>query len=274
MRSASAFLTALSALTILSCGSESGDPHSANGVPPPGGKDERIRDVNNPTSPGHAERVGFTQAVSGAIVVAVDTFDEAQNGKSAGTIYVQDLGSKEPYSGISLFAPTFNPGNLRVSPGDVLDLRGEYQENKNIGTAIFAPNSPLPQFSQPIATFRYETAVPAPVDITVQDLAEYTTGRKWMGMLVRISDVTLQEDAGRTEENNGRLAVDLLPRPAGAANKCESPFPKVPEMTNDLFDVGSLGMRKNQKLKSITGVVGYFCSIKIAPRSAADIVMQ
>jgi hypothetical protein len=108
----------------------------------------------------------------------------------------------------------------------------------------------------------------------VQDLAEYTTGRKWMGMLVRISDVTLQEDAGRTEENNGRLAVDLLPRPAGAANKCDSPFPKVPEMTNDLFDVGSLGMRKNQKLKSVTGVVGYFCSIKIAPRSAADIVMQ
>lgn len=267
----------LTVLSLLSCGSEQGDPHSQNGIPPPNGKDKRIQDINNPTAPGHAELVGGTHTVSGVVVIAVDEFDEAQSGKSAGTVYVQDLGSNEPYSGISLFGPSFNPGNLRVGPGDVLDLRGEYQENAQIPSSppvVFTPGAPLPQMNRPTATFRFETAVPQPRDIKVEDLADYAQGRKWIGMLVRISDVTLYEDAGRTEENKGRLAVDLLPRPAGGDNKCDSPFPKIPEMTNDLFDVGSLAMRKNQKLKSITGVVGYFCSIKIAPRSAADIVMQ
>ncbi len=265
---------AVTTAALLSCGSEQGDPHSENGIPPPGGKDKRIRDVHNPNLPGHAGLVNTSQAVSGVIVVAVDQFDEAQTGKSQGTIYVQDIGSKEPYSGISLFAPAFNPGNLRVGPGDVLDLRGEYQENKNISTAVFAKDSPLPQFAQPIATFRYETAVPAPVDIKVEDLGDYAKGRQWFGMLVRISDVTLQGDATRQDESSGRLAVDILPRAAGSVNKCDAPFPKTPQMTNDLFDVATLAMKKGQKLKSVTGVVGYFCSIKIAPRFAADIVMQ
>lgn len=257
----------------LSCGTESGDPHSNLGVPPPGGKDQRIRDVGDPNAPGHAERVQTTQAVSGAIVVAVDNFDEAQNGKSIGTIYVQDLGATKdtPYAGISLFAPTFNPGNLRVSPGDVLDLRGEYQENKNIGTAVFAAGAPLPQMAQPIATFRYETGLPAPVDIPLDDLADYAKARRWLGMLVRVSDVTLQDDATRQDENGGRLAVNLQPRPPNAENKCDAAFPKVPQMTNDLFDVAALDLRRGAKIKSIVGVVGYFCSIKIAPRSKADI---
>ena len=265
-------LTAIVALTLLSsCDSETGDPHSNGGVPPVGGKDKRIRDIHDPTLPDHESFVGSTQAVSGAIVVAVDDFDEVQNGRSLGTIYVQDLGTGEPYSGITLFAPTFNPGNLRVSPGDVLDLRGQYQENKNISTAVFAPNSPLPQIAQPIATFRYETQLPTPVDITVDDLADYTKARKWFGMLVRIQNVTLQEDATRADESSGRLAVDLLPRVPGAVNSCDAPFPKVPEMSNDLFDLATLNLKKGTVLKSVTGVVGYFCSIKIAPRSQADV---
>lgn len=271
MRLAVLALAVAASAASVSCSTASGDPHSDGGVPPPGGKGLRIRDVGDPNAPGHADRVATTQAVTGAIVVAVDAFDEAQNGRSTGTIYVQDLGSKEPYSGISLFAPTFNPGNLKVSPGDVLDLRGEYQENKNIGSAVFAPGAPLPQMSQPIATFRYETQLPEPTDIALDDLADYAKGRRWLGMLVRVKDVELQESAGRDAENGGRLAADLLPRIPNAGNKCDSPFPKVPEMTNDLFDVGALDLKKGQKIKSLVGVVGYFCSLKIAPRSKDDI---
>lgn len=248
-----------------------GDPHSNNGIPPVGGKDKRIRDVADPGLDGHADLVSTTQAVSGAIVIAVDNFDETKNGKSIGTIYVQDLGSKEPYSGITLFAPTFNPGNLAVSPGDVLDMHGQYTEAKTIGTTVtFAPGAVLPQISKPVATFRYETQVPEPLDIDAADLADFTKGRRWMGMLVRVKNVTLQKDAAA--DSNGRVTVDLSQAAAGAAKGCDAAFPKPASMTNDLFDVASMNLKQGQTLKSITGVVGFFCNLKIAPRSPADIV--
>jgi hypothetical protein len=269
----SLLLIGLVSLASCSTGSSGGggDPHSNNGVPPVGGKDKRIRDVADPGLDGHADLVATTQAVSGAIVIAVDNFDETQNGKSVGTIYVQDLGSKEPYSGITLFAPTFNPGNLAVSPGDVLDMRGQYTEAKTIGTTVtFAPGSVLPQISKPVATFRYETQVPEPLDIDAADLADFAKGRRWMGMLVRVKNVTLQKDAAA--DSNGRVTVDLSQSAAGAAKGCDAPFPKPASMTNDLFDVSAMGLKQGTTLKSVTGVVGFFCNLKLAPRSPADIV--
>jgi hypothetical protein len=269
-------VTSLLFIGLVSCSSGGdgggGDPHSNNGVPPVGGKDKRIKDVADPGVEGHADLVATTQAVSGAIVIAVDAFDETQNGKSIGTIYVQDLGSKDPYSGITLFAPTFNPGNLAVSPGDVLDMRGKYTEATTIGTTVtFAPGSVLPQISQPVATFRYETQVPEPIDIDAADLADFAKGRRWMGMLVRVKNLALQADA--KADSNGRVAVNLSAPVPGAPNKCDAPFPKPASLTNDLFDVAAMSLTKGTTLKSVTGVVGFFCNLKLAPRSKADIVL-
>jgi len=255
---------------LAACGSESGDPHSAGGVPPIGGKDKRISQVRNPELDGHAELVATTQAVSGAIVIAVDSFDETQNGKGTGTIYVQDLGSTEPYSGISLFAPSFNPGNLSVSPGDVLDLRGRYTESTTIGpTVTFPPGSVLPQMSQPIATFRYETQVPQPVDIDVNDLSDFTKGGRWIGMLVRVKNILLQEDA--INQDSGRISINLTPPDPDAQFACVAPFPKPGSLVNDLFDLHALGLKQGAVIKEIVGVVGFFCNLKLAPRSPADI---
>ena len=270
-------VTSLLLIGLVSCTSScsssgGGDPHSNNGIPPVGGKDKRIKDVADPGVEGHADLVATTQTVSGAIVIAVDSFDETQNGKSLGTIYVQDLGSKDPYSGITLFAPTFNPGNLAVSPGDVLDMRGKYTEATTIGTTVtFAPGSVLPQISQPVATFRYETQVPEPVDVDAADLADFSKGRRWLGMLIRVKNVALQ--AAATADSNGRVAVNLSAPVPGAANKCDAPFPKPASLTNDLFDVASMSLTKGTTLKSVTGVVGFFCNLKLAPRSKADIVL-
>jgi hypothetical protein len=266
-------VTSLLLIGLVSCTASGGggDPASNNGVPPVGGKDKRIRDVADPNVEGHADIVATTQAVSGAIVIAVDTFDETKNGKSLGTIYVQDLGSKDPYSGITLFAPTFNPGNLAVSPGDVLDMRGQYTEAKTIGTTVtFAPGAVLPQISKPVATFRYETQVPEPLDIDAADLSDFTKGRRWMGMLVRVKNITLQKDAAA--DMNGRVTVDLSQAAAGAAKGCDAAFPKPASITNDLFDLAAMGLKQGTTLKSVTGVIGFFCNLKIAPRSPADIV--
>ncbi len=248
-----------------------GDPHSNNGVPPPGGKDKRIKDVGDPAADAHKDYLTAPVAISGAVVVAVDKFDETANGKSTGTIYVQDLGSKDPFSGITLFAPTFNPGNLAVGPGDVLDLNGQYTEAATIGSTVtFAPGAVLPQISKPVATFRYEAAVPDPVDIDVNDLADYAKGRRWMGMLVRVKNVALAADA--INDKNGRVSVNITTG-GGASSSCSAPFPKPAQMTNGLFDVDALGLKSGTVLASLTGVVGFFCNLQLAPRSPADIVV-
>ncbi|AKV02911.1 hypothetical protein AKJ09_09574 [Labilithrix luteola] len=253
---------------LVACGSRDGDPHSNQGViPNPAGKDMRIRDVTNPTLDNHPKSLDSV-TVSGAAVVAVDTFDETGDGKSTGTIYVQDLGSQEPYSGISLFAPTFVPGNLRVGAGDVLDLSGQYQENTHIGSANFAPGAILAQLARPTATFRFDGENTEPVDIDVEDLTDFDKGRKWLGMVVRVHDVKLQ---AALTGSSGRLSSRMRPEFPGVANGCDAPFPKAPAVVNELADIGSLNLDAGTQVKSITGVVTFFCNLHLAPRTLADI---
>jgi hypothetical protein len=271
----SLLLIALACVSACSSSGGGGDPHSNNGAPPPSGRDKKIRDVGDPGMPGHADLVSTSQPVSGAIVIAVDNFDETKNGKGTGTIYVQDIDATKdtPYAGISLFGPTFNPGNLSVSIGDVLDLRGDYTENQQIPSkppVVFAPGAVLPQISQPVASFRYETTPAQPIDIDVNDLTDYTKGRRWMGMLVRVQNITV-EDKPYTS-GSGHTSISVTPVPQNAQTSCEAPFPKPATIVNDLVSLDSLmDKKKGDKIKSVVGVVGFFCSIKIAPRSLADI---
>ncbi len=262
------FCAAAFALLSGSCGSQEGDPHSDHGVPPPEGKDLHIRQITDPASPQRAQHLQ-TVAVSGVTVIAVDKHDETLNGKSRGTIYVQDLGSQEPYSGISLFAPEFIPGNLRVGPGDVLDMRGTYQENQNIGSAVFAPGATLPQLARPVATFRYEGKPLEPKDIDIKDLENYETGRKWLNMLVRVSNVTIR-GAVFESGNSQRVSVALTDAPSSGV-KCEDPFPKAPTITNELANLNELNIKGATPVKSIVGVVTYFCNLHLSPRSPADV---
>lgn len=267
MRLNLAQLAGLFVLLAASCEERSGDPPSAKGVPPPEGSGKRIREITDPSLPDHRPDL-IDVAVSGAVVVAVDTHDETGNGKSDGMIYVQDLGSSAPYSGIALFAPAFIPGNLRVSPGDVLDLRGDYSESASIGKAIFAPGAVLPQMALPTARFRYEWRPPEPLEVDLQDLADFEKGRRWLGMLVKVKNVTVHGDA--TPDTNGRVAVDLLPPPPGA-HGCDTAFPKQPVLVNELFDLAPLGIKRGTRLTSIVGLVTFFCHLRLAPRSASDV---
>ena len=100
-------------------------------------------------------------------------------------------------------------------------------------------------------------------------LADYTKGRGWIGMLVRVKNITLQKDAA--PDKNGRIAVELTPPDPNAKFACVAPFPKPPSLTNDLFDLGALGLKQGATVKAIVGVVGFFCNLKLAPRSVADI---
>ena len=265
MRSSVALVAVGLALASLACltscdGSGGGDSHAPGVAPTPVGTGARIREVSNPDNKEPSRGVpGSTVSVSGVSVVAIDSFDETRDGKSRGTIFVQDTGSTEPYSGIGLFAPTFVPGDLKVGPGDVLDLTGQYQENANIGTAVFPKGHVLPQIARPVATFRFEAQAPTPRQIDLADLNDYSKGRRWIGMLVTIKDVTLQDDLS---SSRGRVSGPIFPgNPSNG-----------PTMTNELYDMGGFG--KGQKFKSITGVVTYFFNLHVAPRSREDLVTQ
>lgn len=234
-------------------------------VPEPAGNGNRVFEIRDPNNKDKAAN-GANVNVTGVVVNAVDTYDETHNGKSTGTIYVQDLGSTEPYSGISLFNPSWVPGNLRVGAGDALDLNGIYEESTTLPVA-FAPGSALVQIANLTGTFRYEANVPPAVTIPVGDLTTFDVGSKWLNMIVTVENVTLQADA--SDGTSGRVSVNLLD---GNGGKCTDPFPKPPTLVNALFDVGSLGLTKGTTLKSVTGLVVFFCNLQIAPRSAADIV--
>lgn len=268
------------ALCSAACSERAGDTPLASGPPPVHGSDKRIKDVTDPARSDHADYLQSSPAISGAVVIAVDTYDETRNGKSMGTVYVQDIGSQDPYSGISLFAPAFGPGTPRISSGDVLDLRGDYQETTKIGaTVVFAPGAVLPQIAQPISVFRFETSVPAPVLLDekgrsgggwAEVLRNFDQARPWLGMLVRITGVTLHGSGAAA--TSGRVSIPLHENSGNSGGgRCQDPFPKPASVVNDLFPLENLNLQEGQTVKSITGVLSFFCSVRIAPRSAADI---
>jgi hypothetical protein len=253
---------------LASCGNtDYGDQPTQAFIPPPAGSGNSIRDIADPASKVKADDKTDV-SVTGAIVVAVDNYDETLNGKSSGTIYVADLGSKLPYSGISLFQPTFVPADLKPGPGDTLDLAGQYQKNQTLPVP-FATGATLDQIAKPVATFRFEANVTAPVDVDINELADYDKGRKWLNMLIRVQNVTLQRDA--IAANAGaRVSSTLLPD-TGTGAKCTDPFPKAPALVNELMDLNPLQLKQGTVIKSLVGVVTFFCNLHIAPRTAADV---
>jgi hypothetical protein len=249
---------ALLCLLLAACGSRANDPPKG-GEPTPLGNGVRVKDVRDHTRADHP-KTGSIVNITGAVVTFVDQHDETKDGKARGTIYVQDVASNAPFSAITLFSPTFVPADLRVAPGDVIDLYGEYVELPNIGTANFGGKL-LPQLSRPVATFRYEYQTPEPAvidDVAIFD--DYEQGRKWLGMLVTIKNVTL---AGPMEDprGQGRFAAKLT----GAERDGVT-------LTTELADLSPTDFPQGAQFKSITGIVTWFFNYHIAPRSPADVV--
>ena len=83
-----------------------------------------------------------------------------------------------------------------------------------------------------------------------------------------VKDITLSADA--INDKNGSVSVNLTD---GNGGSCTTPFPKPPSLVNALFDIDGLGLKAGTKISSLTGVVGFFCNLQLAPRTPADIVV-
>src|SRR6185369_488472 len=140
-----------------------------------------------------------------------------------------------------------------------------------------------------------EAKTPEPIDLDqkeLEGLQDYDQGRKWLNMLVRVHNVTLQRDADLAPPS--RVSAGLLPDTRlfqGAcggpgdclSNKCDNTgqcvkpacddvFPKSPTLVNELMDLSTVQppLKEGTHLKSIVGVITYFCNLHLAPRTAAD----
>lgn len=244
---------------VAACSAKGDPPQDAN--PSPLGDGMRLRDVQDATKNACAGKpcASLNVKVTSVVVTAVDNFDETQNGKSRGTIFVQDADVAGPYAGVSMYSPTFVPANLRLAPGDVINMSGQYVEQQTIGSTVsFAPNF-LPQMNKPQVTASFETQQPKPVVIQLSDLMSFSTGRKWIGTLVTIENVTAF--APSAYDSTGlRVSANL------------SSIVNGPAINNELFDLQPGAWKDGTVFKSVTGIVDFFFSLYIAPRSMADLV--
>ncbi len=255
-------------LLVAGCSGSQGGDSVPRGTASATGNGYKLDVLNDPSKP--AVNPDRDIEVTGVSVLAVDNYDETKDGKSAGDIYVEDLvdpkakdSLADGYHGVEVFAPSFNPPDLRVALGDVVDIRGRYQLFAGPSSFPFPAGQFLPELVGGTISLRFEYSVPAPVTIDVKDLTDYKTGRKWLGMLVKVENVRISADG--TAATSGRYSAQL---DVGAG----VPLGQVPTVTNALFDLGGskLQMTAGTTYKSIVGVVQYFQNFSIAPRSAGD----
>ncbi len=217
-----------------------------------------IQEISNPESPKHLANT-VSVSLASAVITAVDRYDETADGKSQGTIYVQDVASSAPFSGISLFKPGLGGHGYRPASGDVFSLQGLYQENKSIGNARFPNGGVLPQIFQPVGLFRFESQPPEPLKIEASELYSFQTGRKWLGMVVTIPNITI---AGFTNDGRGRVTAPI------ASSKSST------LITNEICNIPIEKFPPGTAFASVTGVVTYFFDLHIAPRSLDDLVLK
>jgi hypothetical protein len=264
---------ALSAFVVLplvaaACSTLTEDPPAPYDASPLG-NGVRIASIQNPSLPDYQAAIanpttGINVDVSSAVVSWIDTFDETKNGKSIGTVYIQDIGSTAPYSGIDVYEPSYVPASLRLLPGDVLDFVGPYEEATSVGSATFSPQT-LPQLAKPVGTFRYEFNTPDPVTIQLSDINDYTTGRKWENMLVTLEDITV--NAGEVDTTGLRVTYLMGQGDAASIDSNSA------TIANEFYNLGQHDFPAGTHFKSVTGIVTWFFTYQIAPRTAADLVV-
>ena len=204
--------------------------------------------------------------VSGVTVVAIDTFDETHDGKSAGTIYVEDTScGGKPYSGIQVFNAGFSPPNLRLAAGDVVDMNGNYEEFIGPSVGYFGDCQTLPEFTGTLL-FRFDSlGLPTPVEITVADMIGYDNGRRYLGMLVRVKKVTLSAAGTNSEGRFHRGDRRRDDRGGHARDR---------QRSSTTSRTTAPRSPRGRASASVTGIVTYFYKFHISPRSPADFVPE
>ncbi|MBK8256891.1 MAG: hypothetical protein IPK82_29990 [Polyangiaceae bacterium] len=273
-------VTAAAAIGLSACsGGGGGDPPSEPAASVLG-KGLRVSDVlgeaewfdaSDKDSVSCAVPADRTVNITGVTVTALDRFDEVADG-ALGNLYVQDT-TPEPgeYQGMTVFDPAFTPPDLRVARGDVLDMFGVMTEFLGPSSGYFGKCKTLPEVGG-TGSFRFEGSKVPPKTVPLQDIFGYENARRYMGMLIRLEDVTIGNDPASSNDalpSGGRYTVELDRTGIDTTGVDVGDYPKI---SNELYDLKNEGppLAKGTQLKSLTGVLTYFYGFKIAPRSPED----
>lgn len=209
------------------------------------------------TDPKTRIKDGTTFHAQGVVVIAVDNYDETNDGKSIGDIFVQDpvqTGPKgTPWSAIRLYRSTRNPADLQLNPGSGVDFTGDFSAFAGPPSSPFNPGIIDPEVTNGSLTLTYESEPPEPIDLTFDDLKDPVAALQYVNRLVRIKNVpiigafTTRKEAPITADGSMTIASRFLSLPDQKA------------------------VTMGATLKSVTGVLDYFYSYKLCPRSPADI---
>lgn len=202
--------------------------------------------------------------VTGTTLTWADDYDETGAG-AIGNYYVQDtLATPVANSGMTVFQPGFSPPDLRLVPGDVVDVFGLVTEFPGPSSSKFSYCRTLPEMSGAME-FRFEGSAISPTVIPVADLSTYVDARKWIGMLVTIDNVTWLEPP---YESNGRYSIRI-------DTGSQPPGEDLPTITNEHMDLKAIlpdDTAAGSSVARVTGILTYFFGVHIAPRTADDIV--
>lgn len=212
------------------------------------------------TDPAHRLPNGAPFVADGVVVVAVDSYDETQDGKSIGNVYVQDPVQPTPWSGLTLFRPTPNPPDLALTPGQGVDVAGPFDAFTGPSTSPPFPSGIiLPEVKSGSISMSYEGEAPAPVDVTIDDFTDTNKAMQYVGRLVRMQNIQVGAFQGSRQQayingpsgpSNVQLAGQLMPL---------APYAGGP-------------LKGGQTLKSVVGVLNYFYTpFQLCPRTSADI---
>jgi len=137
----------------------------------------RIAQINNPDSGVRPADNQLNVYATGATYVFEDTYNETNTASSVGAIYVQDFypsvndaGAAPPFSGIQLYKTTFEPPSLVLSPGDVIDFMGKYEEYTGPSSSPFPGGNYQPEMGSPVVIPRFDYSPPQPTPIPLSDL--------------------------------------------------------------------------------------------------------
>jgi hypothetical protein len=198
----------------------------------------------------------------GLRIAAIDRYDETGQGQAGNFFAIDACATPAPFSGMTVYAPSFSPPDLRLFSGDVVDLLGNITEFPGPAGSEFPYCRTLPEVGGTL-TFRFELGPDlAPHTIPLIDLKSYDGARQWLGMLVRVENVKLAD--------NAKLSSGRYTAPIDVGGGIEQG--DVPYISNELFDLQNLGppLDKGTTFKAVTGIITYFYGFKLAPRSGDD----
>ena len=222
--------------------------------------------------PAQRAPAGVTVDARSLQVIAFDGYDETSAG-AVGTVYVQQVIAAGDTSnrfspcpllddrsarvcGISTYRAVFAPLAYRPSVGDLVDLSGGVYEEFDCSGVCGTPAQPfpngafLPQVNGPTVKSAGVAPQGGPLHVTVADLAAHN--QELIGTLVQVDDVT----ATAAPDRRGEIAI--------------SPAPNAVALTQEMMPI--TGVTAGTHWAHVIGVVSYFYTPKLIPRTPADLV--